>query len=101
MTNYIKFWDEQHILQKTNAYIPGVCKCFKLAEFVSVHFSEPDKHGEAAHSLPGNEAAGDWGMKKTRPMLDSDTVSTDCSIATCWIPLRLANNTSTNYHDQT
>jgi hypothetical protein len=42
-TNYIKFKDVQHILQKTNAYIAGVCKLFKSAPAPLVCFSEPTR----------------------------------------------------------
>jgi hypothetical protein len=57
-TNYIEFKDVQHILQKTSAYIAGVCK-LKSAEFILDRFSELDKHGDDAHSLTGNKSAGD------------------------------------------
>ncbi len=34
-TNYLKFNDVQQVLQKTDPYITGVCKCFALAASIS------------------------------------------------------------------
>jgi hypothetical protein len=43
-TNYVKFTDVQQVLEKNDAYIAGVCKCFASAASISsVRFSESTK----------------------------------------------------------
>ncbi len=79
-THYIEFEDVHGILQKTNAYIAGLCKRIQLAK-------SPTVSNSGAHRQV--EAVG-----------DSDSMTTIKSIAGRWVPPPSANNTSDNYHDQ-
>jgi hypothetical protein len=99
--NYIAFEDVQQVLQKTNAYITGVCKHFTLAVSVpSVRFSESTKCSDNNHSDPGDNAADASGMKQHHRLVLDSTAAPHQSIATRWIPHLLVYDTSNDYHDQ-
>jgi hypothetical protein len=64
--SYIAFKDVQQVLQKTNAYITGVCKGFTSAVSVSSFcFSGSTKSGDNNHSDPGNDNADGLGTNNT------------------------------------
>jgi hypothetical protein len=56
-TNYVEFKDVQQVLEKTNAYIAGVCECFASAESISsIHFSELTKSSKEDWYHPSDNA---------------------------------------------
>ncbi len=100
-TNYVEFKDAQQVLEKTNAYIAGVCECFALAASISsVHFSESTKSSEEDWYYPGDNATRILGTKCHRRHVLDSTVASNQSIATHWIPPVLAHNMDKDYHDQ-
>jgi hypothetical protein len=100
-TNYIKFKDVQQVLQKSHAYIAGVCKHFTLAVYVPlVRFSGSTKSGDGNHSHSGNDAADASGMKRHHCLVSDSSAEPYQYIAMPWIPPVLAHDTSNNYHDQ-
>ena len=79
-THYFEFEDVHGILQKTAAFIPGLCNRIQSAKSSNISNSEAHRQVEAVS--------------------DSDNVNTGKSIAGQWIPSPSANNTSDDYHDQ-
>jgi hypothetical protein len=99
--NYVKFKDVQQVLQKTNAYIAGVCKRFASAASISsVCFSESTKSSDKDQYHPGDDAAGGLGMKCHRCHISDSATATNQSIAMCWIPPILVHNRVNDYHNQ-
>jgi hypothetical protein len=91
-THYIEFQDVHQILQKTNAYIPGVCKRIQLVPTSTVH---PLSATALARVCFENRLS----------ISDSDTVtsctsSTNRSTEHRWVPPPSAHNTTTEYHNQ-
>ena len=79
-THYVEFEDVHGILQKTDAYIAGLCERIQSAKSPTVSNSETHRQMEA--------------------MSDSDSMTTIKSIAGRWVPPPSANDTSDDYHDQ-
>jgi hypothetical protein len=79
-THYVEFEDVHGILQKTDAYIAGLCESIQSAKSPTVSNSETHRRVEA--------------------MSDSDSMTTIKSIAGRWVPPPSANDTSDDYHDQ-
>jgi hypothetical protein len=82
-THYIKFKNVQQILQKTDAYIAGVCEQLQLDPLSKVKLLS---------------------MNRRFPVSNSDTVttstlSTNCSFGQHWAPPPLAHNTTNEYHN--
>ncbi len=83
-TYYIEFKNVQQILQKTDAYIAGVCKQLQ---------SDPVSKGKLSS------------MNRCFPVSNSDTVTTSTSLTNHsfeqrWLPPPLAHDTTNEYHDQ-
>jgi hypothetical protein len=93
-THCIKFKDMLQILQKTDAYIAGVCKCLKSAP------------GPTAYPSSANFPAGVCFNTNPHPSVsDTDTVTTSTSstnhpIRQRWVPPPSAHDTTSDYHDQ-
>jgi len=68
------------ILQKTDAYIAGLCEHIQSAKSSTVSNSDAHRHVEAVSK--------------------SDSMTTIKSIAGQWVPPPSANNTSDDYYDQ-
>jgi hypothetical protein len=68
------------ILQKTNAYIAGLCERIQLAKSSTVSNSDAHRHVEAVR--------------------ESDSMTTIKSIAGRWVPPPSANDTSDDYYDR-
>jgi hypothetical protein len=79
-THYVEFEDVHSILQKTDAFIAGMCDCIQSAKSSNVSNSRAHRQVEAVSN--------------------SDSVTTGKSIAGRCVPPPSANNTSDNYHDQ-
>ncbi len=79
-THYVEFEDVHGILQKTNAFIAGMCDRIQSAKSSNVSNSGAHRQVEAVS--------------------DSDSVTTGKSITGRWVPPPSANDTSDDYHDQ-
>ena len=79
-THYVEFEDVHGILQKTDAYIAGLCERIQSAK-------SPTVSNSGAH-------------RQVEAVSDSDSMTTIKSIAGRWVPPPSANNTSNDYHDQ-
>jgi hypothetical protein len=100
-TNYIEFKDVQQVLEKTDAYIAGVCKRFALAASISsVCFSESTRSSKADWYHPGDNAARILGTKRHHRHVSDSTEASNQSIAMRWIPPILAHITDKDYHNQ-
>jgi hypothetical protein len=100
-TNYIKFKDVQQVLEKTNAYIAGVCKRFALAASISsARFSESTKSSKEDWYHPSDNSAWISGTKCHCRHVSDLTMASNQSIATRWIPPILVHNMDNDYHNQ-
>ncbi len=79
-THFVEFEDVHGILQKTNAYIAGLCKRIQSARSSTVSNSRAHRQVEAVS--------------------DSDSMTTISTIDGRCVPPPSANNTSNDYHDQ-
>ena len=93
-THYIEFKDVQQILQKTDAYIAGVCERIQSVPASTVHPSSATAPARVRFDANNRSSVS-----------DSDTVttsnsSTNRSIEHRWVPPPSAHDTTTEYHDQ-
>jgi len=79
-THYVEFKDVHGILQKTNAYIAGLCDRIWSAK-------SPTVSNSGAH-------------QQVEAVSNSDSMTTITTIAGRWVPPPSGNNTSNDYHDQ-
>ncbi len=79
-TRYLEFEDVHGILQKTDAYITGLCERIQSAR-------SPTVSNSGAH-------------RQVEAVSDSDSMTTISTIAGRWVPPPSVNNTSNDYHDQ-
>jgi hypothetical protein len=91
----------QQVLEKTDAYIAGVCTCFALvASISSVRFSESTKSSKEDWYHTGDNVAEISGTKRHHCHVSDSTAASNQSIATRWIPPILAHNMDNDYHYQ-
>jgi hypothetical protein len=79
-THYVEFKDVHGILQKTDAYIAGLCERIQSAQSSTVSNLRAHRQVEAVS--------------------DSDSMTTISTIAGRWVSPPSVNNTSNDYHDQ-
>jgi hypothetical protein len=93
-THYIKFEDVQQILQKTNAYIPGVCECLQLVPASTVYPLSATALARVCLHADRHLSVSDLDTVTT------STLSTNRSIGQRWVFPPSAHNTTPEYHDQ-
>jgi hypothetical protein len=93
-THYIEFKDVQQILQKTNVYIAGVCKCLQSVLASTVYPLSTTAPARVRFHADHRLSVSDLDTVTT------STSSTNHSIGQHWIPPPSAHDTTTEYHDQ-
>ncbi len=91
-THYIEFEDVQQILQKTNAYIAGVCGSIQSVPASMVHPSSATAPARVRFKNPSSISDLDT--------VTTSTLPTNRSIEHRWVPPPSAHDTTTEYHDQ-
>jgi hypothetical protein len=93
-THYIEFEDVQQILQKTDAYIAGVCKRIQSVPASTVHPASATAPARVRFDANNHSSVSDSDTVTT------STPSTNRSIEHSWVPPPSAHDTTTEYQDQ-
>jgi hypothetical protein len=83
-THYIEFDNVQQVLQKTDAYITGVCKQLQSDSVSKVKLLSVN------HRFPVSNS----------DTVTTSTLLTNHSFKQCWVPPPSAHNTTNEYHNQ-